>query len=215
MPKQKYCIGSIEYSSKKDATNAVKAFRDSLPLFKSYEKGAPEYQFMYDLLQNGDYQEIKEKNIAAFRISLDWKNARFMEAITAEEEYLDFSCLKCISPISPLTVFKKACRTAIVEQMIHFRNQHHQSNDGVWGAWHVDHYPTTFDEIVNHFYHMKGWCLDSLPEVYKLDGATRETKFKDSRIEQEFAEYHSKVAQLRLVTKADNLALPKAKNLQW
>lgn len=126
----------------------------------------------------------------------------------------DFSFLKCLTPPSPIQDFAKACRTAVVLDILHFK-------DTVFAAGevrcpftgeilyrntvHIDHAPPwLFDTLVQEFAKNFG---DLKAEVVPTHDGKTVTEFIRQDVVEAFRTFHNERAVLRAVSKTANLSL--------
>ena len=103
---------------------------------------------------------------------------------------IDFSFLKSISGKHKTTEedFKAACRRAIMQDIVSFKNNHI-----------VHHEEPSFNDIVNNFLEETGIIIDNIKYT---QGVT--TEFTDLYLKQKFIDYHRKVAILAMVLKEEH-----------
>jgi hypothetical protein len=126
----------------------------------------------------------------------------------------DFSFNECLKPTTPLKKFKIACRNAIREDVITFRDQY-LSHDSVCPFTgqnltdqnvHVDHVPpATFDAIVDEFIRQDSIKVEEVELTGVKDGEIGDN-FSDSSLSELFRQFHSGKAKLRLVSAKANLS---------
>jgi hypothetical protein len=176
--------------------------------------------FLIDLFRR--HQDAEEKfgaGIAAIRVrlALPYKT-RCFEIERVDGSRTDISYLECITPSGPRDWFPLGCRTAVVDQIRTCKEVAFAHSDVIpcpvsgepitYGTCHVDHAPpATFDRIVRDFISEEGLKVD---RVKYLDGdGNTEYRFAERELEEAFALYHSKRAQLRVVSRRANLSLIK------
>lgn len=126
----------------------------------------------------------------------------------------DFSFNECLKPTTPLKKFKIACRNAIRDDVIAFRDKN-LTQDSVCPFTgqtltvqnvHVDHVPpTTFDAIVDEFIQLYSIEPEGVSLTGVKDGEIGDN-FSDSSLSELFLQFHNEKAQLRLVSAKANLS---------
>ena len=139
--------------------------------------------------------------------------------IRVDDEEWDMSFMSCINPPSRYTVFGKACRCAVTNQILQYKI-HDQTNTQcvLTGelvdkqTCHVDHYNPEFQDLVLMF--ITDQTIDVKKVEYKEvpdivdDG---QVFFTDSTLAEDFAQFHALMANLRIVTKRANLTRKRGK----
>ncbi len=111
-------------------------------------------------------------------------------------------------PRPALSEFFRAARVAIEVQTWAFGVQH----GAVVGQDHVDHLaPLTFDQL------LFAWCsLNALDPVrVRLDWSEFRYDIADPHLRRSWQDFHAKHAELRVITRAENLRLPKSPRPPW
>ena len=123
----------------------------------------------------------------------------------------DFSYLECLKPESQATKFRKACRTAVVEQVrqaganIPPRCPITDEPLGPGNA-HVDHAPPwTFEALVRAYVNLRGIDVEAVDLNADVDGDVIQ-RFADQAIADDFAAFHAEYATLRVVSIRANLS---------
>ncbi len=148
--------------------------QEILYAYKIGETVTPEdVSFLSELLKrHPDCAQKVGCGIACIRVQRDkeWGTTRHFEIERTDGTRTDFSFLKCISGAdSKMTHFKKACRSAVMQQILDFKNRCFASNQEVlcaitgehitWYETHIDHAdPWTFEIIVEKFIKGSGIC---------------------------------------------------------
>ncbi len=119
--------------------------------------------------------------------------------------------MKCIASPSNLTLFSKACRTHVQDQIDCFRRKTFNNKPTLICALsgqfvtpkncHIDHSDPTFEQIVKEFILQKKIDLDDV--TYGGDG--RFKCFADVSMACEFAKLHREMAVLRVLSQQANL----------
>ena len=217
MARIEYIVADKYFRSQKELENYIKNILHKYNLNEFLDEY--DFEFMMDLLVR--HPKADEKigcGIDGIRVVPEWGNRRF-DILRLDDSSIDFSPKKCLTPETQLTKFKRACRNAIQEQVRAFKNQFFAQGEKfecpinreviTYDNAHVDHeYPNTFDQIVHNFIKEKNIDVDSVA----IEGEIAK-KFKDKKLEEEFAEYHKANAKLRVISKSANLRQPKAKGL--
>lgn len=126
----------------------------------------------------------------------------------------DFSFTRCISDVKPMTDFAKACRTAVTQEILDFKNMTFDICEFVVcpisgeritrDSCHVDHtLPTTFKWIVDEF---AKTLSDHISEVEETKDGEVVTRFRDEHVAEAFRAFHRKHAKLRVVSIRSNLS---------
>lgn len=128
----------------------------------------------------------------------------------------DISFTKCITNPSKCADIKKACRSAIRNEIVKFRKSIRFGIDKceLTGEilqkdnTHIDHYDMTFDEL------FVMWIFDKrVEDLHKYINPMKdnefETYFISEIIKNEFINFHNKNTHLRAVTIKANLSRPK------
>ncbi len=146
-------------------------------------------------------------------VSLD-KEHKFQRAfcvVRTDNEKVFFSYTKCIARPSNLTLFSKACRTCVQDQIDCFRRQAFNNQPTIICSLsgqivtpqncHIDHSHPTFEYIVKEFIKQKKIDVDDV--TYGGDGRLK--RFADVSMSCEFATLHREMAVLRVLSQQANL----------
>lgn len=131
----------------------------------------------------------------------------------------DISFTHCINKPSKLSFVKKACRSAIRNEIVLYRN-----NNVFFGVskcpftnevlekenTHIDHYDLTFDQMFNF------WIINKdIEKLYLKINKTIDncvdTYFTDKYLVNDFIDFHNKSCKLRAVSKKANLSILKSR----
>lgn len=134
----------------------------------------------------------------------------------------DFSFMRCVSAAHAMTDFAKACRTAVVQDILAFKNLVFDGVDFVTcpivgerifrDTCHIDHAPPyTFDRIVQEFTLLLENPLQEVEET--RDGETV-TRFRNDEVAEQFREFHNSHASLRAISKYANLSVLRRKGTE-
>ena len=181
------------------------------------ERVAPEDQdFLLDLLSyHTEWPNKAGAGVTGITTMVSEHGTRCLNLIRADGTRVDISYLHALKHLpSPKTAtllpqglidFRNGARQAIKDQVDAFRAQYASICAGQDMA--VDHvYPKTFDALLFSFCQERG--LNPLKvTISELSGCT--AYIADDGIRYSWQAYHSQHCQLRLITKAENLALPK------
>ena len=160
--------------------------------------------------------------IGHFRIGKDHRrNYPYFIAVRTDGTETDFSLMQCITPRNERTNFHLACRTAVIGQIVAFREDSFGNQTEIPCAisgtpvrkerCHVDHaYPMTFDHIVEDYIRDHKLDVKKVPVDGDGDGEKKKW-FRHLEESERFAEYHREKAVLRITTEKDNLTQPRHK----
>lgn len=215
-----YQIGGVTFRSKHEIVQHARGILHRTPIGEMLDPIA--FAFMLELLQRHRWAAQKiGVGVRAMRVDLNthWKPYKMFTVIRADGSETDFSYRACIYPTSADADFRKACRHAIVEDVLAFKqaafeahaNEFNEIRCAVSGelvAWdeaHVDHAPPwTFRAIADAF--IRGSDIDV--SVVSLAGSADnecQHRFADMKLAERFRSFHNERACLRVVTKAVNL----------
>jgi len=215
-----YQIGGKTFRTKQEIVQRVRGILDRTPVGATLEQG--EFAFMLDLLQR--HRRAAQKiggGVRAIRADLNthWKPYKMFTLIRADGTETDFSYRACVYPTSADADFRKACRHAVVEDVLEFKRsafdaQANEYNEircavsGVMVAWdeaHVDHAPPwTFKAIVDAFVDELAIDVSAVQLAGRADNEFQR-RFVDAELAARFRRFHNARARLRIVTQATNL----------
>lgn len=220
----KYEIAGVAFTTKNQIVEHVRT------LFDRYDVGNflsnEDFNFVMDLIRGHSRYALKVGcGIQAVRIDLntEWKKYKMFTLIRVDGSEADVSYRECIYPTSKKQHFAAACRNAVVEDILAFKQRDYErrrdSNNCVpcvlsgelvhWNDAHIDHAPPwTFQRIVDHALNSWHLELDKLELGGDEDGAFQ-NYFIDDRLKAQFRALHSNLASLRVVSKVVNLKLGK------
>jgi hypothetical protein len=148
----------------------------------------------------------------------EWGTTRHFVIVRTDGTFTDFSFKKCLTPASPLQLFKQACRHTVADQVTQFRNGVLDATSGAVlmcpilevpigrEEIHVDHAPPwTFDSLVLKFIEQEQIDVQAICVTGFGDNEIRKD-FQDSAIRERWQEFHRLNARLRLVSKKANLS---------
>lgn len=180
-----------------------------------------EIQFLLSVFEN--HNEWESKNgvgIQSISIMQSQYGNRCFQLNRIDGTYTDISFTQSIKKPSKISDIKRACRHAIREEVIKYRNDNVQfgktvcpfSNEVLTKLnTHIDHYDLTFDEM------FKLWVSEKdINLLYAKVNETKdnefETYFIDDSIKQDFRIFHNSNSKLRAVSKNANLSTLKYRN---
>lgn len=221
MAMKEYRIGQLLFKTKKYLINHIRKILYSYDLNEFVSK--EHFSFLCNLISRHRWADQKIGcGIKSIQIqeAKPWKNrCFFIERI--DDTKTDFSFMQCIT--SPADWhrqdFLKACRATISHQVIDFKKNFFSSPNiktcSLSGELlsikdsHVDHEPpNTFRVIVENWLALRNLNINSI-EISGYDDNDTEKRFINKETEKDFAEYHSKIASLRVISVKTNLGLPK------
>ncbi|MDP8212335.1 MAG: DCL family protein [Candidatus Zapsychrus exili] len=152
------------------------------------------------------------------RVNPVFKNMGFW-LIRVDESETDFSFEICLKHQTKLHKFKGACRSAIADDIISFKNDFFFNNNSpvcqlTGGAInksnsHVDHSPpNTFNDIFNNFITEYGIDPDRVELLTSEDGRVR-NEIADLSMRLKFVKFHNNMANLRCISAFANLSIVK------
>lgn len=174
-------------------------------------------KFLISIFESHD-QWIMKKGVGIKSISVVANTFnRCFQINRIDGTYTDISFLHSITSHKPLSIVKKACRDAIREHIVKYRNDSvifGQSVCPITGEiltkenTHIDHYDLTFEDMFTLWvakYELK--FLHS--KVNETIDNSVVTRFTDVKIINDFIEFHNANTKLRAVTKKANLSILK------
>jgi hypothetical protein len=217
----KIVLDGVVYRSKAEVSRKAKKILHSASVNEPLT-GA-ENGFMRALVQlHHNYESKKGEGIGAIMVRPHATNFNQWEfcIVRVTGEHVDFSYHACIRTPPPLTKFMKACRTAIKDQIEAFRAAAFAQQDVLLceltnefialGNCHVDHVNPQFQNIVAAFIEEKQIDANSI-ELQSDEVCGRYIRFRDEAMATSFANFHKKVAKLRVVSSHGNSTRPKRK----
>ena len=213
-----------EYFEKKDDVK-----KRASSILNSYEIGAflsgNDLDFVLALLDNHPESTSKKgEGVKSIKIvpheEFGKKNKSFA-IVRVDGTETDFSFMKCITPPTPLGVFKQTCRRTIEFQIVSFKKKYFKDNEDSNGFIvcpitnelvnfenaHVDHQPPkTFDRLVEAF--VQQFQIDiSQVEIGGVADGDVVRYFVDKKLSVEWQEFHRRNADLRVVSEYANLSV--------
>lgn len=177
--------------------------------------------FLLSIFKNHSEWETK-KGIGIKSISIinNFFKTRCFQLNRIDGTSTDISFTHSISNVSKISEIKKACRNAIRDEIVKFRNANvefgkticHFSNEVLTSEnTHIDHYDLSFDEMFSI------WAASKdLHYLYSKINETQDnsftTFFTDNAIINDFVNFHNENCKLRAVSKTANLSILKTLN---
>lgn len=206
-------VGERRFASKKAAGDAA---REVLYRYAIGDRvvGA-DADFLADLLQL--HPEAEQKigcGVSWFSVEQNDGSRGFWLTRT-DGTRTDWSFLACLTPPTPAAEAKAAFRSAVRPQIEAFRDAFKlrgghrvcpvSGEDITLENLHVDHEPP-FEELLDCFLRERGLGLTNVRVKPTADGSTV-TELADDILRAQWAEFHSRNARLRAVSKTANLSL--------
>lgn len=218
----KYIINNIGFETKKDIIKHIQSILYKYDVGNIINKG--DLAFLYDLLQRHHRPDDKIGcGVKAMRVMTTKFNTNGFEIIRKDNTVADFSFMKCVNKKSELHDIKDACRNAVSEDIIQFKQEQFKKNANekkeiicpltggfiTWDNSHVDHVPpNTFDNIFKKWLKEQDIDPKSVELLGYADGEVGKW-FKDKNIGKKFREFHNKHAKLRTTSAIGNLSHSK------
>lgn len=223
--KQMFIINDRFFDTKKAVQTYIQGILNRQTL--NTDLGNDDHAFISALLER--HLRCDEKigsGIASIQIRMDteWGKTRQFFIIRTDRTATEFSYLECLKGEleSKLALFKAAARSAILEQIIEFKECYFKQNQNARGEVlcqatglavnrrnsHIDHDPKSFDGLVEDFIQQDGIVVDEVDFIGFDDGEQRK-RFADHKLEKRFADFHLSNASLRVVTVTANLKKKK------
>lgn len=210
-----YHLGGLTFTSKKD----VKAYAQAI--LHNHQHGyrltEAETAFFCDLLETHPHRDEKVgPGIVAINIGRDPNfNTPMFVATRVDGRRIDFSYNECLAPTNSLTKFSAACREAVSDDILAFRDKTFNGSDWVLcpltgqmitrNEAHVDHAPPwPFSAIVCKF--IDTYQIDATTIEMDPRNMTRDV-FKDKALRELFRRFHAKFSRLRVISAAENIRL--------
>lgn len=220
-------IGEREFESKRAAIEYIRALVNSQPVHMDIGSDTAAFQVFAAILAM--HPEAAEKigdGVASFAVMFDDAGNRMLTVNRTDGTSTDFSWNKCINgrPMPLKSQFAAAARMAVRPDIVSYRSKYVEkygdASDNVpceqTGRWchisecHVDHHPTTFQQIVNRF--LAEEAVELSPELFSPIADNRlGIRFVDLNVAGRFRVYHAKHAKLMVVWKHINLTRKRQK----
>lgn len=214
-----YLIGDLTFRTKKAAEAHIQEILHQATVGESL--AVEEMAVMLALLESHPDRDAKiGVGVASIHVQPDseWRTTRHFVILRTDGTFTDFSFKKCLTPASPLQLFKQACRHTVADQVTRFRASLLDATPEavllcpVLGVpierdeMHVDHTPPwTFDSLVLKFIEQEQIDVQVICVTGFGDNEIRKD-FQDSAIRERWQEFHRLNARLRLVSKKANLS---------
>lgn len=168
------------------------------------------------LLRHPRYEQKRGSGIAGIRID-PHMGKRCFTIVRTDGSETDFSYLKCVSYPSPRTEFMKACRFAVLPDILEFRSKFFSGNPpflcAVSGVQiypetaHVAHvFPDTFCRLAERWASEKGFDMETTSLSGYEDGSI-DKRFTDPSLTASFRSFHQVHAVLRMVDRTANMRM--------
>lgn len=211
----KYTIDGKQFATKAKLKGTIREILHSYQI--GQELSPDDFSFMRSVLDMHPDSDIKIGCGVArmyVRQNAVYRRNREFWLQRLDDTETDFSFNECLKPTTPLKKFKIACRNAIREDVIAFRNQNLSQDSACPFTGqaltvqnvHVDHVPPiTFDAIVDEFIQLYSIEPEEVNLTGVKDGEIGDN-FSDSNLSELFRRFHNEKAQLRLVSPKANLS---------
>jgi len=182
-------------------------------------------EFMAALLKRHPDAEAKiGAGVRAIRLEPNpvWDTLMFVLTRVDGSE-TDFSYRECVSPSSHISDVRAACRRAVVEDIIEFKQQYFTDHADAlnhvlcpltgrllgWRDVHVDHAPPwVFRRIVDEFLRSEGTAPEDV-EIEEHGDGDVEMCLAEPALAERFRAFHRRLANLRVINARENLKAPK------
>ena len=224
-----YTIGGIVFSKKSDITEKCREILRST--VDGTSVSIENQGFLFELFQfHDEWSQKSDGGVVDISTKTTEHGTRCFILLNSSQERIDISFPHAIKLIptsrtekltpQKLIDFKNAARTAVKNQITEFR-ENNLSDEIICSVTNVainrdncavDHvHPKTFDQLLLDFAIYKNINPLSI-NVISTNGVVAE--FEDEELKSSWQEYHREYANLRLLSKAGNLQLPKIK-VDW
>ena len=173
------------------------------------------FEFLYELIKNHPSYDDKIIDFKDFSISINDKNRKALELNIVKEddssEVISWMCCCSGKPKTDKELFNRCLRNIITNQIYQFKNKNKscicelckKHSDNI----HIDHYETTFKQIVDNF--MCKYKL-RIPSAYERGRNNTVVMLGDDvYIGELFYKYHEQVATFRVLCAKCNLSRAK------
>jgi hypothetical protein len=175
-------------------------------------------QFLMDLFESHPEWEFKKgAGINGIKVILSNYKNRCFELQRVDGTKTDISFTVCISKTSILSYIKKACRNAIRNEIVLFRDANVKFGISVCpftneiltkDNCHIDHFDMKFNQMVNFWINLKG--VEYLyNQIEETKDNNFDTCFNKQDLIDEFIKYHNSNTHLRAVSITANLSFLK------
>lgn len=176
-----------------------------------------DHEFLMSIFENHSEWEQKQGYGIEFISIAKNKFNKCFQLNRVDGTTTDISFTHCIKERSKLDEVKKACRSAIRDEIAKFKIDNVQygiticpfTNEVLTSEnTHIDHYDMTFNQMFNL------WAINyTIEHLYSMINETKdndvETYFTDDEVKQHFVTFHNKHCKLRAVSKKANLSILK------
>lgn len=177
--------------------------------------------FLLSIFKNhSEWETKKGVGISTISVINNFFKTRCFQLNRIDGTSTDISFTHSISNVSKISEIKKACRTAIRDEIVKFRNANVEfgkttcafTNEILTSEnTHIDHYDLSFDEMFNIWSSTQN--LDYLhSKINETEDNSFTTYFTDSSIINDFVKFHNENCKLRAVSKTANLSILKTLN---
>jgi hypothetical protein len=214
MTSKSVLIGKRAFESKKSATESIRAILYKYPVGEKVR--GDDMWFLFDLLEL--HQQADEKigcGVVSIEIEQNGPTRGFW-LTRVDGTRTDWSFVACLSPPSPERQALSGFRTAVVPQILAFRDEFFRDRIGatcpITGEvvtldnCHVDHESPTFRELVTEFLSCQYTELREVAVVPTRDGDTK-TRLLSPELESNWQRFHQLKAKLRIVSMRANLSI--------
>jgi len=177
-------------------------------------------EILHDLLTyHEEYEKKKGKGIKGFKIQINYYKQRGFILYRTDGSSTDFSYLKCLQPPTLNSKIKTACRTAITQDILNFKDEAFKNSPTLlcplskevltFNSCHVDHSNPTFIEIFDE------WIKDkkiSEKDINQTEDNSVTTYFINTDLEKSFREFHNSKCNLRILSPIAHRNLKKEEN---
>lgn len=178
----------------------------------------PDIEFLMDLFESHpEWEQKKGSGVSAIKVIMSPYKNRCFEIQRPDGTKTDISFNLCISKPTILSYIKKACRNAIRSEIVFFRDANVKFGQSLCpftneiitkDNCHIDHFNTTFDQMVNFWIIFKG--VEYLyNQIEETKDNNFDTCFNNQDLIDEFIKYHNSNTNLRAVSITANLSLLK------
>ena len=177
------------------------------------------YITLFEILKRHQEFDSKTRNMSNIKIITNKLNKNALETIiiNTDGSEIDISWIRAITgnPKKNDSDLMEAFRSSIVEQLIQFKNDNEDLCVFCHNTYklHVDHI-THFEELVLNFISIMKQQNINIPNTFAdiNDGSNRKCFLEiDDNFKNEWVDYHSKNASLRILCQNCNLTRPKYK----
>jgi hypothetical protein len=209
-------INNIQFSTVSKLTSYTRTLLKKVGVCDSVKSiDLDAFNFLIDLIKNHPSYDERITNFRDFAINYNHLNKKALELFIVDEDnnHNSISWICCCSgnTRSDSELFNKCLRNIIKSQIFEFKNKNNTSicslckkhSDNI----HIDHYETTFKDIVKNF--LIKFKLQ-IPSAFEKDDYNNVLMIGDDRyIGEVFEKYHQEVATYRILCAKCNLGRSK------